>query len=62
MADVAPKSILASKTLWWTILTGVANTLSLIGSLPIPQPAGIIIQSIGTILLRLVTTQPVTVP
>jgi hypothetical protein len=56
-----PKSILTSKTAWWNVLTLLAQTLPSVSGI-IPQPWGIIATALGNILLRIVTTQPVTVP
>ena len=55
----ATKSIFISKTFWFTVVAAVMNSNLLIN---IPQPYGILAQSLGTVLLRWVTTQPVTLP
>jgi hypothetical protein len=61
---VNTKSILTSKTFWFNLLTGAATAASYaVGFLP-PQYAvyATIAQSVINIALRIVTSQPVTIP
>lgn len=52
------KPLIASKTLWLNIILGLAQVLP--GVAPyIPQPYGVLALAIGNILVRLVTSQPI---
>lgn len=54
------KPILSSKTVWWNLIAGAVQTLPGIAPM-IPQPWGALATAIVNILLRYVTTQPVSV-
>lgn len=50
------KSLFASKTFWFNILTAVVD---LTGVLPLPQGVATTIASVGNIALRTITSDPV---
>lgn len=56
------KSIFKSKTFWFNILAGAVQTLEVfVGTGLIPQPWGIVAQSVGNLVLRGITNEPVAV-
>lgn len=54
------KSIFASRTIWFNLILGVYNVLETAGLFQgLPQPWGVLIQTVGNLFLRGITTQPV---
>lgn len=54
--DDMSKSLFASKTFWFNVLT---LAVELTGVLPIPQGVATVVVNVGNILIRTVTNQPV---
>ena len=49
-----------SKTLWFNLIVGVLQTADMAGGTGIiPQPYGIVVQSVANLVLRYLTKQPV---
>ena len=60
--EVEGKHPLLSKTLWWNVLTVVAQSLDVItGAGIIPQPYGMIVTGLVNLVLRGTTTQPLAI-
>ncbi len=53
-----PKSIFASKTVWFNLVAMVVQVLPGLAE-HVPQPWGELVTALGNIALRYVTTQPV---
>ena len=55
------KALFTSKIFWWNVIAGGLQVATwAVGSGLIPQPYGVAVQSIVNIILRLVTTEPIT--
>ena len=56
------KSVLSSKTVWFNLAAGILGVLQSSGVVNlIPAPYGPALWALGNLILRVVTTQPVTV-
>ena len=54
------KSIFQSKTFWFNIVAAGVQFIPQVAN-AIPQPWGAIVQSLANVVLRYITTQPVTI-
>jgi hypothetical protein len=62
-AGVDAKSLFKSKTFWFNLIGGMVTLLQAQGVFAlIPQPYDALVLAIGNVVLRIVTTQPVSVP